>query len=81
MSEKINVDRQRMNARIATTWVALLIGITAGIMFVMTAFEVETQLDPKIILVPIVTIFILNKLHPKIVSWYEKRLESKNKST
>jgi hypothetical protein len=78
---EIDVERHRMYGRITTTWIAVLIGIIAGLFFLMNAFENFTNMNSKFLLIAIIAVLLGFKIQPYIERFYEKRLlESKKRN-
>lgn len=77
---KIDVEKQRLNSRIATTWFALLIGISFAIFFMIQAFEYLTGMNAKMILVGFIASLLAFKFQPDIERFFQKRFDkSRNK--
>jgi len=79
MSE-IDVERNRMYARITATWFACLFGIIIGLYFLVTIFEHYSDYDTKWLILGTLATLLGFKIQPRIEVWYEKRfLESRKR--
>ncbi len=76
---EVDLERHRLNSRIATTWFVVLIGLSVCMYFIMVAFESVTDFSIKIIFASVIAILVADKLNPYIRKFYEKRLMNSKK--